>query len=60
MKINSAYNSYFSTISSPSIEKQNIEKTEKSRVETIKENIKNNSYKIDIQKTAKKIAESLL
>ena len=50
---------FISTISS----KQENEKTqnvEKSKVESLKESIKNGTYKIDIDATAKKLAESLL
>jgi len=50
---------FISTISS----KQNTEKTEnveKSKVENIKDAIKNGSYKIDLDNTASKIAKSLL
>ena len=47
----------FSTISS----KQNkTEEVEKSKVDEIKESIKNGTYKIDIDNTAKKLAKSLL
>ncbi len=48
---------FFSTISS----KQNkTEQVEKSKVDEIKESIKNGTYKIDIDNTAKKLAKSLL
>jgi len=40
---------------------QNVEKEEKvGRVEEIKEQIKNGTYKIDINKTAEALAKSLL
>jgi anti-sigma28 factor (negative regulator of flagellin synthesis) len=50
--------SFISTMSS----KDNIktENVEKSKVEKIKESINNGTYKIDLDKTAQKIAESLL
>jgi flagellar biosynthesis anti-sigma factor FlgM len=50
---------FISTISS----KQNnakIENVEKSKVEEIKESIKNGTYKIDLDQTASKMAKSLL
>jgi len=50
---------FISTISS----KQNNAKTEnveKSKVEEIKESIKNGTYKIDLDQTASKMAKSLL
>ena len=50
-------NTFLSTISSP---KTKTEEVEKSKVDEIKESIKNGSYKIDIDNTAKKLAKSLL
>ena len=38
----------------------NIESKEKNRVEEIKKSIQNGTYKIDLQKTAQKIADTLL
>ena len=48
---------YISTMSSSG--KTDIKKVEKSKIESIKEAIRNNTYKIDIVKLAKKIADSL-
>jgi len=48
---------FFSTVSS---KKPKIEEVEKSKVDEIKESIKNGTYKIDIDNTAKKLAKSLL
>jgi flagellar biosynthesis anti-sigma factor FlgM len=55
-------NSNFSYISTISSKKQNgnIQNVEKSKVESIKEAISNGSYKIDLDKTASKMAKSLL
>jgi len=50
---------YFSTISSKK-DKNNIQNVEKSKVESIKEAIENGSYKIDLDKTASKMARTLL
>lgn len=49
---------FFSTVSSS--KKPKIEEVEKSKVDEIKESIKNGTYKIDIDNTAKKLAKSLL
>jgi flagellar biosynthesis anti-sigma factor FlgM len=49
---------YFSTISSK--KEKNIQNVEKSKVESIKESIQNGTYKIDINKTASKMAKELL
>jgi len=51
--------SYISTISSKK-QNGNIQNVEKSKVESIKEAIENGSYKIDLDKTASKMAKSLL
>jgi len=53
--------SFISTISSKE-DKENtkIDNVEKSKVDKIKEAIKNGSYEINIDKTASKIAKSLL
>ena len=48
---------FFSTISSKKIKTDEVEK---SKVDEIKESIKNGTYKIDIDNTAKKLAKSLL
>ena len=54
----------FSQINSTQIQEKkanNIQKEEKiSRVETIKEQIKNGTYEINIEKTAKAFAKALL
>jgi len=47
----------FSTISSKKIKTDEVEK---SKVDEIKESIKNGTYKIDIDNSAKKLAKSLL
>jgi flagellar biosynthesis anti-sigma factor FlgM len=47
-------------LTSISQEKKDIQKVEKSKVETIKEAMKNGTYKIDINKTAESMAKSLL
>ena len=47
----------FSTISSKKIKPDEVEK---SKVDEIKESIKNGTYKIDIDNSAKKLAKSLL
>jgi flagellar biosynthesis anti-sigma factor FlgM len=47
-------------LTSISQEKKDIQKVEKSKVETIKEAMNNGTYKIDINKTAESMAKSLL
>jgi len=59
MKINTGYSNFVSTISSPQ-EKKEIIKTEKSKVDSIKEAISQGNYKIDINQTASKMAKALL
>jgi anti-sigma28 factor (negative regulator of flagellin synthesis) len=59
MKINSGYSNFLSTISSLQ-DKKEVTKTEKSKVENIKEAISAGTYKIDINKTASKMAKDLL
>jgi flagellar biosynthesis anti-sigma factor FlgM len=51
---------FISTISSNNKENRQTENVEKSKVDSIKEAIKNGTYKIDINNTASKMAESLL
>jgi len=57
--ISSNNSTLFTSISK---DKKNIEteKVEKSKVETIKESIKNGSYKIDVNNTARSMAKKLL
>jgi len=50
---------FISTISSKQ-ENEKAQNVEKSKVESLKDAIKNGTYKIDIDSTAKKLAESLL
>ncbi len=52
-------NSTFISTISPKNNKQ-IENVEKSKVESLKEAIQNGTYKIDLDKTASKMAKSLL
>jgi flagellar biosynthesis anti-sigma factor FlgM len=47
-------------LTSISQEKKDIQKVEKSKVETIKEAMNNGTYKIDINKTAESLAKNLL
>jgi len=56
--INNNSTTFISTIS-PKNNKQ-IENVEKSKVESLKEAIQNGTYKIDLDKTASKMAKSLL
>ena len=42
------------------VKNNNIDSKEKNRVEEIKKSIQNGTYKIDLQKTAQKIADTLL
>jgi len=51
---------FISTISSKNNKNDNIQNVEKSKVENIKEAIQNGTYKIDLDKTASKMADSLL
>jgi len=51
---------FISTISSPKKENDNIQNVEKSKVESIKEALKNGSYEVKINETASKIAKALL
>ncbi len=51
---------FISAMSQKKEENIKSENTEKSKVETIKESIQNGSYKIDLDKTAQKMAKSLL
>jgi len=56
--INNNSTAFISTISSKN--NKQIENVEKSKVESLKEAIQNGTYKIDLDKTASKIAKSLL
>ena len=56
--INNSSTVFVSTISSKN--NKQIENVEKSKVESLKEAIQNGTYKIDLDKTASKIAKSLL
>jgi len=56
----SSNSTYISTVSSKENKNDNIQSVEKSKVDSIKEAIQNGSYKIDIDKTASKVAKSLL
>jgi len=51
---------FISTISSKNNKNDNVQNVEKSKVDTIKEAIQNGSYKIDINQTSTKMAQSLL
>jgi anti-sigma28 factor (negative regulator of flagellin synthesis) len=51
---------FISAMSQKKEENIKSENTEKSKVETIKESIQNGNYKIDLDKTAQKMAKSLL
>jgi anti-sigma28 factor (negative regulator of flagellin synthesis) len=58
--ISSNNSTLFTTISKDKKENIQSEKVEKSKVDTIKEAIKNGTYKIDINKTASSMAKALL
>jgi len=58
--ISSDNSTLFTSISKDKKENIKSEKVEKSKVDTIKESIKNGTYKIDIDKTAQGMAKSLL
>jgi len=60
--ISSNNSTFFTTISGDTKKNNNqqIEKVEKSKIETLKESIKNGTYKIDIEKTAHSMAKKLL
>ncbi|RUM55273.1 MAG: flagellar biosynthesis anti-sigma factor FlgM [Nautilia sp.] len=59
--ISSNNSTFFTTISGNKKDNtQQIEKVEKSKIETLKESIKNGTYKIDIEKTANSMAKKLL
>ena len=60
--INGISNSSMYNIStiSPKQEQKDITEVEKSKVDTIKDAIKNGTYKIDIEQTSSKMAKSLL
>ena len=59
--ISSNNSTFFTTISGNKKDNtQQIEKVEKSKIETLKESIKNGTYKIDIEKTAHSMAKKLL
>jgi len=51
---------FISTVSSNTKENTKTENVEKSKVDTLKESIKNGTYKLDIDATANKLAKSLL
>ena len=57
--INTANSQYISAISSKK-GNDNIQNVEKSKVESIKEAIKNSNYKINLDKTASAMAKALL
>jgi anti-sigma28 factor (negative regulator of flagellin synthesis) len=50
----------FTSISKDKKENIQSEKVEKSKIDTIKESIKNGTYKIDIDKSAESMAKNLL
>jgi len=52
--------SFITTISSPKKENNNIQNVEKSKVDLIKEALKNGSYKLKLQQTSSQIAKTLL
>jgi len=58
--ISSNNSTLFTAISKDKKENIQSEKVEKSKVDTIKEAIKNGTYKIDINKTASSMAKELL
>jgi anti-sigma28 factor (negative regulator of flagellin synthesis) len=58
--ISSNNSTLFTSISKDKKENIQSEKVEKSRIDTIKESIKNGTYKIDINKSAESMAENLL
>jgi len=58
--ISSNNSTLFNTISKNKKENIESEKVEKSKVDNIKEAIKNGTYKIDINKTASLMAKKLL
>jgi anti-sigma28 factor (negative regulator of flagellin synthesis) len=58
--ISSNNSTFFTSISKDKKENIQSEKVEKSKVDTIKESIKNGTYKIDINKTAESLAKNLL
>jgi len=55
-------NSYkvFSEQKSTEVQNKNLKGKEESKLESIKRSIENGSYKIDLNKTASKIADTLL
>ena len=58
--VSSNSSTLFTSISKNKKENIESEKVEKSKVETIKESIKNGSYKIDVNQSAKSMAKNLL
>jgi anti-sigma28 factor (negative regulator of flagellin synthesis) len=58
--ISSNNSTFFTSISKDKKENIQSEKVEKSKVDTIKESIKNGTYKIDINKSAESMAKNLL
>jgi anti-sigma28 factor (negative regulator of flagellin synthesis) len=58
--ISSNNSTLFTSISKDKKENIQSEKVEKSKIDTIKESIKNGTYKIDIDKSAESMAKNLL
>jgi anti-sigma28 factor (negative regulator of flagellin synthesis) len=58
--ISSTNSTLFTTISKDKKENIQSEKVEKSKVDSIKEAVKNGTYKLDINKTASAMAERLI
>jgi anti-sigma28 factor (negative regulator of flagellin synthesis) len=58
--VSSTNSTLFTTISKDKKENIQSEKVEKSKVDSIKEAVKNGTYKLDINKTASAMAERLI
>ncbi|NPA55434.1 MAG: flagellar biosynthesis anti-sigma factor FlgM [Epsilonproteobacteria bacterium] len=60
MRVGNNNSTFFQTVSSNNNDNKQVKNVEKSKVDSLKEAISNGTYKIDLDKTADKLAKTLL